>query len=147
MTCQDSVIAVADHGGPAGGPTRPADARVRNQGTIVQFTASENSGTVTQVHLAGRLDAAGADEIGLRLTATVVAQHRDALVDLAGVTFVASMGLRLLISIARGAAGKGHRVVLYGATPLVQDVLDGAALDQIVPIVATETEALAALSD
>ena len=113
----------------------------------MQFTATESSDAVTHVRLDGRLDAAGADEIGVKLTATVVAPVRDAVIDLAGVTFVASMGLRLLISVGRGVVSKGRRVALFGAQPLVQDVLDGAALDQIVPVVATEAEALAALSD
>jgi hypothetical protein len=36
-------------------------------------------------------------------------------------------------------------MVLFGATPMVQEVLDGVALDQIVPVAATEQDALARL--
>jgi anti-anti-sigma factor len=113
----------------------------------LECTATQGSDGVTRARLDGRLDAAGADAVGTRFTASVVATGHDAVVDLGGVTFIASLGLRLLISVARGVAGKGHRIVLYGAQPLVQDVLDGAALDQILPVVATEAEALAALAD
>lgn len=101
---------------------------------------------VTGVRLVGRLDAAGADRIGLRFTAGVVAQARPALVDLSGVSFIASMGIRLLISSAKGLKAKGATMVLYGAQPLVQDVLEQAALDQILDIVASEAEALARLA-
>ena len=43
----------------------------------------------------------GADRIGLRFTAGVAGQRRNAIVDLSGVSFVASLGLRLFISTAR----------------------------------------------
>jgi anti-anti-sigma regulatory factor len=36
--------------------------------------------------------------------------------------------------------------VLFGAQPLVQDVLEQAALDQIMPITANEAQALSALA-
>jgi anti-sigma B factor antagonist len=125
-----------------------AASRVASTGSrILECTISEGLDDVTRVRLDGRLDAAGADAIGVKLTAAVVAPGRDAVVDLSGVTFVASLGLRLLISLTRGVTGKGRHLALYGAQPLVQDVLDGAALDQIVPVVPTEAEALATLVD
>jgi anti-anti-sigma factor len=110
------------------------------------MTLEELPGPVTCVRLDGRLDSAGADAIGLRFTAAVAAQGRPAVVDLARVPFVASLGLRLLISTARALAGKGHRVALFGAPELVQGVLDDAAIDQLMPVVATEAEALAAVA-
>jgi anti-anti-sigma factor len=76
----------------------------------------------------------------------VVAQARPALVDLSGVGFIASMGIRLLISSAKALKAKGATMVLFGAQPLVQDVLEQAALDQILDIVASESEALARLA-
>lgn len=110
------------------------------------MTLVELPGPVTCVRLSGRLDAAGSDALGARFSATVAGQPRDAVVDLGAVSFVASLGLRLLISTARATKARGHRVVLFGATELVQGVLDDAAIDQIMPVVATEAEALAALA-
>ena len=69
-------------------------------------------------------------------------QGRDAVIDLSGVSFVASMGIRLLIASARGLRQKGATLVLFGAQELVANALDQAALDQIIPIVATERQAL-----
>jgi anti-anti-sigma factor len=109
----------------------------------MDMTAIELAGPVTCVRLVGRLDAPGADRIGLRLTAAVAAQGHNAVIDLSGVTFVASMGIRLLISTARALSQKGRKMVLFGATELVQGVFEDAALDQIMPIVATEDQALA----
>ncbi len=106
---------------------------------------TELPGPITCVRLTGRLDAAGADAIGLRFTTAVASLSRPAVVDLSGVPFVASMGLRLLISTARGLNVKGHKMALFGAQPLVQGVLEDAAIDQIIPLAATQDAALAAL--
>jgi anti-anti-sigma factor len=107
---------------------------------------SELAGPVTRVALRGRLDAPGADRISLRFTAGVAAPGRAAVVDLSGVEFIASMGIRLLIATARALDQKGAKLVLFGAQPLVQGVFDDAALDQIMPIVTTEDQALAELA-
>jgi anti-anti-sigma factor len=108
----------------------------------MELDVSIIEGTVTRVSLNGRLDAAGADRIDMRFTVAVVAPGRPAVVDLSGVSFLASMGIRLLISAARGLHTKGTKLVLFGANELVQDVLDQAALDQIIPITTTEALAL-----
>ena len=103
-------------------------------------------GGITAVRLNGRLDLAGADAIGLRFTAATASAAQPTVVDLAGVEFIASMGMRLLISSARGLGAKGRRMALFGAQPLVQAVFDDAALDQLMPVCATEAEAIAAVS-
>lgn len=112
----------------------------------MEMSVTELAGPVTCVRLDGRLDAPGADRIGVRFTASIVAQRRNAIVDLSRVEFVASMGIRLLISTARALDQKGHKMVLFGATELVQEVFDDAALEQIIPIVAIEDDALAELA-
>jgi anti-anti-sigma factor len=112
----------------------------------MDIEVSELQGRVTCVRLSGRLDAAGADRIDTAFTTAVVAAGRPAVVDLSGVTFVASMGIRLLIASARGLRVKGADLVLFGAQDLVYTVLDQAALDQIIPLVATEQQALERLA-
>lgn len=110
------------------------------------MTVSDLAGRATCVRLSGRLDAAGADQIGVRFSAVVASAGRPALIDLADVSFVASLGIRLLIATARSLASKGQPMVLFGAGELVRGVLDDVALDQIMPIVDTEAEAIAALA-
>jgi len=108
----------------------------------MEMEVSEIGGNVTCVRLTGRLDAPGADLIGARFTAAVATMGRDAVVDLSGVSFLASMGMRLLISVARALHAKGSKLVLFGAQGPVQAVFDQAAFDQIVAIVANEPAAL-----
>jgi anti-sigma B factor antagonist len=108
----------------------------------MEMQASEIGGNVTCVRLTGRLDAPGAEQIGAHFTAAVAAMGRNAIVDLSGVSFLASMGMRLLISVARALHAKGAKLVLFGAQAPVQAVFDQAAFDQIVAIVADEPAAL-----
>jgi anti-sigma B factor antagonist len=101
-------------------------------------------GGITRIRLQGRLDAAGTDGIGVRFSAATAMAPCRVVVDLSGVGFIASLGMRLLIASARNAKAKLGVMVLYGATDMVQDVLEQMAIDQIMPIVATEALALEA---
>jgi anti-anti-sigma factor len=110
----------------------------------MDMQVTEMSDRAICIRLSGRLDAAGVEQIDDRfMAATANAEdERHTLVDLSGVSFLASMGIRLLIASARGLNRKGALLVLFGAAGLVQDVIDLAALDQIMPVVATEALAL-----
>lgn len=111
----------------------------------MELHIDEIADTAQALRLAGRLDAPGADHIGVRFMASVSAPGRDTIVDLSDVSFLASMGVRLLIEGARAARLRGSKLVLFGAQELVQSVLDDAAIDQIVPIVGSRQQALAQL--
>jgi anti-anti-sigma factor len=99
-------------------------------------------GHAAKVVMQGRLDTPGVGEIETRFLASVVPAGRHAVVDLSGVSFVSSMGIRMLISAARSLSQKKAKLILYGAQPLVQESLDNVSLSDIVPIVASETQAL-----
>jgi anti-anti-sigma factor len=108
----------------------------------MQFEVSPIDATTSRVLLTGRMDSAGVDQIELRFTAAVVAAGRQVVVDMSGVEFLASMGIRLFISTARALQNKGLKIALYGASEAVQSVLDTVALDQIMPVTSSESQAL-----
>jgi anti-anti-sigma factor len=97
--------------------------------------------------LAGRLDAAALASLELPFTATVSAGSRHVLVDLGQVAFCASLALRLFIANARVVQRRGRVMVLFGAQAAVAEVFETVALDQLMPIVATEAEAMAQLPE
>lgn len=111
----------------------------------MDMTLADIGPDVTCIRLNGRLDAAGAALIDAAFTRAATAPARPAIVDLSGVTFLASMGMRLLIATARALDADDLKLALFGAQALVQNALEQAALDQIMPIVATEQQALDAL--
>lgn len=109
----------------------------------MEFQVAEVSPDTVRVVLTGRLDAAGADKAELPFTAAVGGGGKNALLDLSGVGFVGSLGIRMLIAVARVVHRKGRQMVLFGVAPDVAEVFDTVSLDQLIPIVGTEAEALA----
>jgi anti-anti-sigma factor len=101
----------------------------------------EHSSNRSHVALVGRLDTAGVDAIELTFNAAVVARRVDAIVDLAGVAFLSSMGVRMLLTAAKALGRSGARLVLVAPGPLVAEALRHSALDEIVPV---ERDALSA---
>jgi anti-sigma B factor antagonist len=112
----------------------------------MELTADTLPEGIVRARLTGRLDTVGVDQVETRFNGAVTAADRDAIVDLAGVSFVSSMGVRLLITAARTQRSRNRRIVLYGATPLVASTLAMVALEQIVPIVGDEAAALRTLA-
>ena len=111
----------------------------------MSMQVSEING-ITKVSLEGRLDSANVGHMELMFTAALVPAGKNAVVYLSAVTFLASLAIRMFISTTRALAARGGKVVLYGANEAVQDVIETMALDQIVPITATEAEALALIA-
>lgn len=98
------------------------------------------------VVLQGRLDTVGVDRIDAQLTTAAAARPRDVALDLTGVSFLASMGVRLIITLARAQKARGQRLVLFGAQPGVRATLDMVALDKIIPLLADRAQVLVHLA-
>lgn len=99
-------------------------------------------GDIRKVVLAGRLDTAGVDVVETKFGAAIVPAGKNTVVDLSEVTFLASMGVRMLIATTRALSRKGGKLVMYGAGPNVMHVIETTALWDIIPVATTETEAL-----
>jgi anti-sigma B factor antagonist len=108
----------------------------------MEFSTAEHGG-VSRIALSGRLDTTGVGQIETRFTAAAVPPGRPVVIDLTGVDFVSSMGLRLLIGTARALSLKRARLALFGARPAVRDTLEVAGLGELVPIVGNEAQAVA----
>lgn len=111
---------------------------------IIQLEDLDNGALC--VVLQGRLDTVGVDRIDARVTAAAAAQPRGVALDLSGVSFLASMGVRLIITLARAQKARGQRLVLFGAQPGVRATLDMVALDKIIPLLPDRAQAQAKLA-
>lgn len=101
---------------------------------------------LVKVTFVGRLDTPGVGGVETRFVAHLVPEANSAIVDLSGVDFVTSLGIRLLVSAARSLRTRRAKLALYGAQDRVRQVFEAVALQQIMPICATEAEALAAVA-
>ena len=96
----------------------------------------------TLVTLTGKLDLMGAQAIDTRLGA--IANRGDhVIVDLDGVTFLASMGIRSLVMAAKAAGLKKRRLVVIKASADVEQVLIASGLDSLIPLAADVEAAMA----
>lgn len=106
---------------------------------------TELDGGIKQIKLMGRLDLKGSNEIDNEFTFATSSSATPVLVDLSEVEFLASIGMRLLISNAKALSRRGSKMVLFNPTPLVKDALVTAGFDELIPIFDDRDDALSAL--
>ena len=86
------------------------------------------------VKLIGKMDIQGTSQIEDSFTIQTASKKAGVIVDLSQVPFVASYGMRILVSNAKSLAGRGGKMVLFKPTPMVKNVLSSAGIDQLIPI-------------
>lgn len=107
----------------------------------MQLTVDDSVAGLTRVTLSGELDIAGVAAVSDSFTSNVVTRRQSAVVDLSGVTFVASLGMGLLVSTAKALLRFDKRLVLLRPQSLVESALRAAGLDTVLPIAADEAAA------
>ena len=80
------------------------------------------------------LDVRGARRFEEELLALRVGDSGEVVVDLSGVNFVASSGLRVLLKASQGFAARGVVLVIAGANVEVSDVFRMSGFDRIMTI-------------
>ncbi len=111
----------------------------------MQLEILENAENASRLALSGRLDSAGVDSVEIRFTAATVACHRHALVDFSDVSFIASMGIRMLVTVAKALDRNGYKLIVIAPQELVAEVVRAAAIERIVSVASDEAEAMAML--
>ena len=111
----------------------------------MEMTVSDFSQLGKRVTLVGRLDIPGAAKIDGPLK-EIADSRTNIVVDMSGVDFIASLGMRSLVIAAKTLARNARALVLLNPTPLVADALTQAGLGHMLPMVRSDEEARAALS-
>jgi len=91
--------------------------------------------------LEGRLDTATVPAVEPGLLAMVAG--KGLVLDLSGVRFVSSAGLRVLLKVAKAARAGGQRFAACGLQPAVHEVFEIGGFLQIIPVFGTRGEAIA----
>jgi anti-anti-sigma factor len=110
----------------------------------VKVSVDQPKGNVSRIVLDGRLDVAGVQAAEADFNAAVAAAQ-NVIVDLSKVPFIASLGIRLLVSGSQAQSKKGGKMVLMGADELTRRILKTTGLDQLVHVCSSLDEALAAI--
>jgi anti-anti-sigma factor len=111
----------------------------------MQLTTEQLPDGVEKIVLAGRMDVGGVQEIDGRFTFLTTTRPVLIVVEISEVTFLASIGIRTLVSSAKALARRGGRMVLASPQPLVEEVLKLAQIHSFIPIYADVDIACASL--
>ena len=97
---------------------------------------------VRRIHLSGRLDTVGSEQIAGELAELASSAKRGVVVHLSEVTFLSSMGIRALIAAAKDVQAKGGRMVLHvDGSDVVVRTLEATGVDELIPVFDDEEEA------
>jgi anti-anti-sigma factor len=101
----------------------------------------ELSESFTHLRLTGVLDALGVGAIEKRFMGLTAGRKQNAVVELSGVRFCSSLGIRMLLSAGKALTREGKRLVLLSPSPEVAGILRLALLDAIMPVAMSLKEA------
>jgi|GEM_PF-268337 len=108
----------------------------------MEFKVVKSDPGFTQVALSGKLDLAGEQEIGDRFRSLIESRGTSFLVDMSQVSYMASLGIRLLFGCAKTLAGRGRKLVVVNPQPMVKETLLSSGTAKFIPVVKSTEEAL-----
>lgn len=113
----------------------PTESRVEQIVGLAQLSmTSERDGDIHTLGLAGEVDLANAQDVDRELRRIEETDAAVILVDLAGVPFIDSTGIKVLISAARRSQSR-NRLLLDCPSPAVLRVLRIAGVADLLPLV------------
>ena len=105
----------------------------------------EASGAALVVRPQGRLDSASSPEFEKQLLTCVDGGATAVVLDLGGLVYISSAGLRVLLVVARRLRGVNGRLLICAIGPPLRDAFEISGLMTIFDVRASVTDALAAL--
>ncbi|MDR1167213.1 MAG: STAS domain-containing protein [Deltaproteobacteria bacterium] len=102
-------------------------------------------GGVLVMNARGRLDAANAAVFDDGAKEILAAEPKNVLLDLDGLDFISSAGLRSVLTLAKGVRKNGQKLAFCSLPPVVNDVFKIAGFMEIMQVFATRDEAMAFL--
>jgi anti-anti-sigma regulatory factor len=111
---------------------------------MAELLVIEANEAFTHVAVRGRLDTAGVSDVEFELTRQTVPRRKPAIVDISAVDVLASIGVGMLVRIARSMHSHGF---IFGvvATGISKESLERLKVNTIFPVVSTYEEALRTL--
>ena len=112
----------------------------------MQLTVENLEGGGRCLHLSGRLDLKGTQEVDAQFTAEAAAMKTSVILNFSRVDYVASVGIRLLLSNAKALVPSGAKLIILKPQKMVEDILRMAGLDEVLAIEQDEAAARALLA-
>jgi len=104
--------------------------------------SESKQGNVTILKIEGKLNAMSSPELDKRLASMVESGTRQIVLDLAGLEYVSSAGLRVFLSAAKRLKQAQGKLALANLCAQVQQIFDIAGFESILPVLKTTNEAV-----
>ena len=105
----------------------------------------KESGPATLVSPRGRLDGTTVREFQGYLDQAMAGEGKVVIIDLAGLEYISSAGLRAVLSGSKTLQARKGRLLLIGLQGMVEEVFKMAGFYDLLPIFASEEEALGSI--
>lgn len=102
----------------------------------------EKKGDVLILRIKGRLDAISAPAAEKKVFDCINSGNSNLILDVSGVDYLSSAGMRMLLSTTKKLKSISGRMILFGMTNNVMDVLKMSGFDHVLELCRTEEEAL-----
>ncbi|MBN1310794.1 MAG: STAS domain-containing protein [Anaerolineae bacterium] len=112
----------------------------------ISFAMEHLENNLYKVTLKGTLDAPGAMAIEEQFQAMLRGRKDRVIIDLAGMDYMSSYGLRMLLMAAKSLHEAGGGLFLSGPNPYVMEVIRLAGYDTMFPVYDTVEDAIADLA-
>jgi anti-anti-sigma factor len=107
--------------------------------------STRTQGDATIVAFAGNLDSNTSPQAQQALDGILAGGAKKVVVDFSALDYISSAGLRVLLGAAKKLSGPGCALRLFGLNETVREVFQISGFSTILPVVATEADALAGL--
>lgn len=108
----------------------------------MSISYSDVGENLRKIVITGRLDIAGTDSVAARLEALAAEPKKAVIVDLSSLRFLASIGIRSLITSAKAVQQRGGRMVLVvGDNASVAMSLEATGIEDLLPTFKSAAEA------
>jgi len=95
-----------------------------------------------RIVISGRLDIAGTDSVASKLVELTAAPKKGVVVDLSALKFLASIGIRALITSAKAVQQRGGKMVLVvNDSSTVMMSLEATGVDELIPVFKNASDA------
>jgi anti-anti-sigma factor len=112
----------------------------------VNLRVIDESDALTHVALEGSLDIEGVNAVQDKFYFHLTARRKPAIVDMAGVGFIGSLGIGMLVRVAQSLKRQGLPMVLLNTAGKVDEALRLLNIEQVIPFAKSREEALARLA-
>lgn len=106
----------------------------------MNLTHTKN-GEILHVRLEGKLDATTSPKTEKDIVALLDQGEKRVVIDLSGLDYISSAGLRVLLLVAKRMKACQGRVVLYALQPQIREIFDIAGFTPLFPMVDTVAQA------